>query len=117
MATHNVGNVEAKLVVAKSPEQKLVDFLSAEENRPYAAMFYLGGLTRLYEDFDLMQQGISLAEDCLAKGEKVNGGDPATIVREAKAEQKKVKDFIDLVLKACPMEVQIGDPITEETEE
>lgn len=116
MATHNIGNVETKFMAARTPEQKLVDFLSTEENRPYAAMFYLGGLTRLYEDFDLMQQGINLAEECLANGEKVNGGDPATIVREAKAEQKKVKDFIDLVLKACPMEVQIGDPITEETE-
>ncbi len=117
MATHNVGSVEAKLVAAKSPEKKLVDFLSTEENRPYAAMFYLGGLTRLYEDFDLMEQGINLAEECMANGEQINGGDPATIIREAKAEQKKVKEFIDLVLKACPMEVEIGDSVTEETEE
>lgn len=117
MATHNVGNVEAKFMAVKTPEQKLVDFLSNEDNRAYAAMFYLGGLTRLYEDFDLMQQGINLAEECMANGEKVNGGDPATIIREAKAEQKRVKEFIDLVLKACPMEVQIGEPVTEETEE
>ena len=116
MATHNVGNVEGKITTFKSPEKKLVDFLSAEENKPYAAMFYLGGLTRLYEDVDLMQQGINLAEECLANGDKINGGDPATIVREAKAEQQKVVDFIKLVLKACPMEVQVGDPVTEETE-
>jgi len=108
MAIHNVtGKATIVGPFSVSPETKLVNFLQAEENRALSSLFYLGGLTRLYEDFDLISQGIAMAEGCLANGQQLQDADPATIIKEAKIEQKRVKEFIDLVIKACPLEVEI----------
>lgn len=109
MATHNVSGT-ARLVGSKAPrsnEDKLVAFLGAEENKPLASLFYLGALSRLYEDYDYIDEGIKLAEECIADGQTLDGADPMTLVKQIKVEQKKVKDFIELVIKCCPLEVEI----------
>lgn len=120
MAIHNVsGKANFSLnnnAVNVSPQEKLWNILHKEENKHLSSMFYLGGLTRLYEDYDLIRHGIELAEEAMANGDKLQDADPAGVIKQGKVELNKVKHIIELVLKSCNVDFEVEESLYDEPE-